>query len=75
MSEVARLSEIDYLRRLCQHLLELRIFAMAVNDRIYESPAGDCYIYEGGMNAVNRLREKEAEIVSFYHQHGRRRTG
>lgn len=68
-----QLTEIEYLRRLCEHLQELRDCAGAVIDRMRLSKPGDCYTYEGGMNAVEYFRDKEAEIVSFkfHHRKGR----
>jgi hypothetical protein len=59
------LKEIDYLRQLCEHLQELRDSGLAISDKMRRSPAGDCFTYEGGMNAVEMFRDKEAEIVSF----------
>lgn len=64
------LKEIDYLRQLCEHLQELRDFALEISDHMRRSEAGDCFTYEGGMNAVELFRQKEAEIVSFKFHNG-----
>lgn len=64
------MSEINYLRQLCEHLQELRDCALAINDGMRKSSAGDCFTYEGGMNDVEMFRDKEAEIVSFVFEHG-----
>lgn len=65
--------EIDYLRQLCEHLQELRDLALGINDHMKRSAPGDCFTYEGGMNAIEMFRDKEAEIVSFKFQHSKRR--
>ncbi len=65
------MNEIDYLRQLCEHLQELRDFALAINDKMTLSEAGDQFTYEGGMNAVELFREKEVEIVAFKFHHER----
>jgi hypothetical protein len=71
--KVVLLTEIDYLRQLCGHLQELRDCAQAVNSGLRLSKPGDCFTYEGGMNAVEYFRDKEAEIVAFkFHNRVRR---
>ncbi len=70
MKHPKRHNELDYLRRLSRHLQQLRDLALAVNDSMRLSESGDCFTYEGGMNAVELLRDKEAEIVSFEFSHG-----
>jgi hypothetical protein len=70
--KVELLNEIDYLRQLCEHLQELRDCGNAISDGMRRSKAGDCFTYEGGMNAVEYFRDKEAEIVSFKHFHRKR---
>jgi hypothetical protein len=62
--------EIDYLRELCEQLQQLRDCALAISDGMRRSPGGDAFTYEGGMNAVEMFRDKEADIVSFIFQHG-----
>jgi hypothetical protein len=64
------MTEIDYLRRRCELLQQLRDCALAINDKMRKSEAGDQFTYEGGMNAIELFRDLEAEIVSFDFHHG-----
>lgn len=62
---MARLTEIQYLRRKVELLQRLRDSALAINDELRLSKAGDCFTYEGGMNDVELFRQLEARIVWF----------
>ncbi len=66
-----KLTEVEYLRRLCYHLQRLRTCGNMISDQMRRSPAGDCYIYEGGMNAVEMYRDQERKICSFLFEHDR----
>ena len=65
-----KMTETQYLRRLCELLQGLRNAALAINDGMRRSKGGDCFTYEGGMNDVELFRDKEAAIVSFEFEHG-----
>jgi hypothetical protein len=63
------LTEIEYLRRRVELLQRLRDCALSINDGMERSKPGDCFTYEGGMNAVECFRDLEAQIVSFDYHH------